>query len=91
MLQHNIYTKSLLSNRLYFNLKLTEYEKDNKKLVTLNKLKDKEEVLQDLKLNLTTEEAKNDPYLNSSLEKVQQNKKELYLELIGKCTKKILK
>lgn len=60
----------------------------NAKIHELCDLKAKKSILEDLRQNLSTEDAKNDPYLQKSISSVKQDVKSLYLDLIDTSIEK---
>ena len=62
--------------------KLEEYTKRQEKIAPLIPLKAKKDLLEDLRQNMTSEEAKQDPYLLQSIETTKKEIKDLYITLI---------
>lgn len=64
---------------------LQEYNSSNKKIQDLLFLKSQRDILSDVHCNLTTKEAKNDPYLMKKIDDVNDGIRYLYKDLITEC------
>ena len=63
--------------------RLIQYSYSTEKINSLRNLKAKRDIYKDLQVNLTTKEARHDPYLTKSIKEVNKELNSMYLYLIG--------